>query len=126
MEARAGYRPVPGPVDRASFLAEQRRNRRSSWVFGWFAALAVLATGIPLSIVVAPLLYALFLPLGLVMTMRYPHSAWELLLVLPGAIMPALIAFTLHPSHITVNAPEGTHALQSAWPVLIAACWLVM
>ena len=126
MEARAGYRPVPGPVDRASFLAEQRRNRRSSWVFGAFAFLAVIATGVPLSIVVAPLLYLAVLPVGVVMAKLHPHSGWDLLLVVPAIVIPALVAFTLDPSHIKLLDPQGQHALQSPLPVLIAACWLVV
>lgn len=54
-----GYAPVPGPVNRESFLDAQARNRRASWWFTALSAFAVLLMGIPLSAVISPLLYAL-------------------------------------------------------------------
>ena len=42
--------------DRVHFLDEQRRNRRRSLRFGVFAVIAVAVTGLPLCVVIAPLL----------------------------------------------------------------------
>lgn len=51
------YAPVAGPADRTSFLEEQARNRRASWRMGALCALAIFIMGIPVSIVLTPLLY---------------------------------------------------------------------
>lgn len=53
-----------GPVDRVTFFEEQRRNRRRSWRFSALGLLAVLATGIPVSIIITPYLYAFLLLTG--------------------------------------------------------------
>ncbi len=54
------YAPVPGPADRESFFAAAARNRRASWRLTALSTLAILILGIPLSTVVAPLLYGAF------------------------------------------------------------------
>ena len=54
------WRPIPGPVDRESFFAAQARNRRATWRLGAVGVLAVLLMGIPLSVVVSPLVWAAF------------------------------------------------------------------
>src|SRR6266542_2107267 len=53
------WRPVPGPVDRESFFAAQARNRRATWRLAAVCIVAVLLMGIPLSVVVSPLVWAL-------------------------------------------------------------------
>ncbi|HKY22996.1 MAG TPA: hypothetical protein VJM31_17410 [Vicinamibacterales bacterium] len=50
---------LPGPVDRVHFLDEQRRNRRASWRFSLFAAVAAVLSGLPLSILLSPVLFGL-------------------------------------------------------------------
>jgi len=50
-----------GPSDRVSFLAEQRRRRREGWRLSVLCALAVLVTGLPLSVVLTPVIYAALL-----------------------------------------------------------------
>ncbi len=50
---------IAGPVDRAHFLDEQRRNRRASWRFSVFAVVAAILSGLPLSILLSPLLFGL-------------------------------------------------------------------
>ncbi len=52
---------VAGPVDRVSFFDEQRRNRRATWRLAAASALALFVVGVPLSFVLAPLLYAIAL-----------------------------------------------------------------
>ena len=54
----AAYAPVPGPVDRDSFDAAQRRHRRASWRFTFLSGLSILLMGIPMSAIVTPLLAA--------------------------------------------------------------------
>jgi len=58
MPEMAAYAPVPGPVNRESFLDAQSRHRRASWRFTALSALAIGLMGIPLSAVISPLLYA--------------------------------------------------------------------
>ncbi|MGE0823945.1 MAG: M48 family metalloprotease [Candidatus Binatia bacterium] len=47
-----------GPIDRVSFFVEQRRNRRATWRMTVACGIALLLVGIPLSLVLSPLLYA--------------------------------------------------------------------
>ncbi|HTN72387.1 MAG TPA: M48 family metalloprotease [Methylomirabilota bacterium] len=55
------YTTVQGPVDRTSFFDEQRRNRRATWRLAVACGLAIVIVGVPLSLVLAPLLYAIAL-----------------------------------------------------------------
>jgi Zn-dependent protease with chaperone function len=48
--------PEPTRPDRVHFLVEQRRNRRRSRRFGVFAVVAVALAGLPLCVIIAPLL----------------------------------------------------------------------
>jgi Zn-dependent protease with chaperone function len=48
-------------VDRVSFFAEQRRRRRQTWQVSAVCALATVLTGIPLSLVFTPVLFAVLL-----------------------------------------------------------------
>jgi hypothetical protein len=56
--------PVPGPVDRESFFEAQRRHRRATWRLSTVCVAAVAIMGIPLSLVLTPVLYALVLLLA--------------------------------------------------------------
>jgi Zn-dependent protease with chaperone function len=65
MTARQGGSPAAAgrfaPADRVSFLAEQRRRRRQTWRLSALCTLAVAITGLPLSVVLTPIVYALLL-----------------------------------------------------------------
>src|SRR5690349_10152252 len=50
-----------GPLDRASFFAEQQRNRRATWRLFAACVAAILLMGIPLCLVITPLVYAVML-----------------------------------------------------------------
>ena len=63
----AGAPPHLGPLDRVSFLAEQRRRRRETWRLSAACTAAVLVAGLPLSAVLTPAVYAAML-LGLRVT----------------------------------------------------------
>ena len=49
------------PRDRESFLDAQRRNRRATWRLSALCVLAAVVMGIPLALIVTPLLYAVAL-----------------------------------------------------------------
>lgn len=56
---RAGWTVVPGPANRESFYRAQRRHRRATWRLAFISAIAALLTGIPMSIALTPVLFAL-------------------------------------------------------------------
>jgi Zn-dependent protease with chaperone function len=123
----AGEHPLArGPIDRVSFFAEQARNRRASWVFGALSAVAVTITGIPLGVLAAPLLYIVVMPLGLVMTALFPHSAWTLMLVLPAAVFPLLAGAAANTAHIAFTGPQGVVALHGTALLAIATALAVL
>ena len=70
--------PVPGPVDRVHFLDEQRRNRRASWRFSIFALVAVALSGLPLCILISPVLFGLALVVAHVLNLvvPIPEDVW--------------------------------------------------
>lgn len=63
---------MPGPADRASFFEEQMRHRRSTWKLGALCVVAVLAMGIPVSLVVTPVLFAALLVAAHVINLFVP------------------------------------------------------
>jgi Zn-dependent protease with chaperone function len=52
---------IPGPVDRTHFFDAQRRHRRASWRWSVVAGVAAVLSGLPLSILLSPLLFGLTL-----------------------------------------------------------------
>jgi Zn-dependent protease with chaperone function len=52
---------VLGPRDRESFFDAQRRNRRATWRLSAVSVLAAVVMGIPLALIVTPLIYAVTL-----------------------------------------------------------------
>ncbi len=58
------YAFVPGPVDRVSFFEEQTRNRRTTWRLAAACGLAIVVMGIPISIVLTPVFFALALAIA--------------------------------------------------------------
>src|SRR5688572_28439028 len=72
---------APGPVDRVHFLDEQRRNRRASWRFSVFAVAAAALSGLPLSLLLSPLLFGLTLVIfhGVDLVAPIPAWAWQTL-----------------------------------------------
>jgi Zn-dependent protease with chaperone function len=71
--------PVLGPAHRETFTDAQHRNRRASWRFSLLSAVAVLVTGIPLCIVVTPVLFgvALFVAHVIDLFAPLPPEFWD-------------------------------------------------
>lgn len=62
LDAKTAYLVMTGAaIDRVHFLDEQRRNRRRSLRFSAFAVVAVGLAGIPLCVLVSPLLFGIAL-----------------------------------------------------------------
>ncbi len=53
-----GWRSIPGPADRDTFFAQQARYRRETWKLTALCLFGILLMGIPLSIVVSPLVWS--------------------------------------------------------------------
>ncbi|HTD60642.1 MAG TPA: hypothetical protein VK679_08315, partial [Gemmatimonadaceae bacterium] len=81
--AQSPYKPIPGPVDRVTFFTMQRRHRRASWRFSAAAIAAVFLTGLPLSILITPLLYAVALLVGEVTNARWLAQLHDVPLLFP-------------------------------------------
>jgi Zn-dependent protease with chaperone function len=73
------YAPVPGPVDRESFFAAQRRHRRATWKLTAGSAVAAVVTGVPLSFVLTPVVFAVILILTrlLHIVVPVPDVVWD-------------------------------------------------
>jgi Zn-dependent protease with chaperone function len=66
---------APGPIgprDRESFLNAQRRNRRATWRVSVLCVLSALVMGIPLTLVLTPLVYVGTLILAQIMNYFFP------------------------------------------------------
>lgn len=73
------YAPVLGPADRESFFAAQRRHRRATWKLTVGSAAAAIVTGIPLSFVLTPIVFAAILILTRVLhiVVPVPDLIWD-------------------------------------------------
>jgi Zn-dependent protease with chaperone function len=73
------YAPVLGPADRESFFAAQRRHRRATWKLTAGSGVAAIVTGIPLSLVLTPIIFAAILILTrlLQIVVPVPDAVWE-------------------------------------------------
>ncbi len=72
---------MPGPLDRTTFYAEQRRNRRAAWPLFLLSALSVAAMGIPFSLVVTPFLFIVVLVVlgATALVHPVPNQVWTTL-----------------------------------------------
>jgi len=68
------------PRDRESFLDAQRRNRRATWRISVLCALSAVVMGIPLALIVTPLLYAVVVIGADILNYVWPlpHVFWQL------------------------------------------------
>lgn len=62
-QTRPSYRTIPGPADRVLFDEMQTRQRTAARRYGFFGVLAVALAGIPVSLIVTPLVF-IFLLIG--------------------------------------------------------------
>ena len=85
--------PPPAPVRRTTFFEEQARFRRRALRFAVFGALAVALTGIPVSLMVTPVLYLVVLTTAHLIDLVTPVSPafWELVRA-AGRLLPAVFA----------------------------------
>jgi Zn-dependent protease with chaperone function len=103
-----------GPGDRVAFFDEQRRNRRATWRLAVASVAGVAAMGLPVSLVITPLVYGFVLICGELFNLVHPLPAAVI-----GPIASALTAFGA-----ALDGLSGKFAGQTAAPsalVLLAA-----
>jgi Zn-dependent protease with chaperone function len=116
-ESHGGNLAVPGPADREHFFAAQARNRRATWRLTALAVLGVLLMGVPMSVVISPLLYAAFFVLNDVVNLVVPTPN---LLYLAAHLdqNPAwtgLLEFTRNALVVAALVLPGSLAMLLAW-----------
>lgn len=78
-ETVAPFAPVPGPIDRESFFDAQARHRRQSWRLTALCGFGAVVTGIPLSLILTPLIFAVVLVFTRVLdiVLPIPDALWN-------------------------------------------------
>lgn len=113
-------------VERVHFLEEQRRNRRRSARFSVFAVVAVALAGIPLCVILAPLLYGVVLVAahGVDLVAPLPERQWELLHEVAFALPAVWNAVRGEPTRVTLGTltllyvAPGAIVMLVAWPLV--------
>ncbi|MGH7966156.1 MAG: M48 family metalloprotease [Candidatus Binatia bacterium] len=118
---------LPGPIDRVSFFEEQKRNRRATWRLAAACGLAIIVMGIPLCIVLTPLLYALSLIVIHTVNLFTPIPAVMQALASTAALVGAAFEYFLEEAEVQVpffKAFLGLGALLLPGIGLAGAVWL--
>lgn len=76
---QAEYAHIPGPVNRESFFAAQRRHRRATWKLTAACAFAAIVTGIPLSLALTPVIFVVVVILTRLVgfVVAVPVEVWD-------------------------------------------------
>ena len=64
--------PPRGPRDRESFFDAQKRNRRATWRMSGLAVMSALVMGLPLTLILTPLIYAVALIVTQIVSYFFP------------------------------------------------------
>lgn len=115
------------PIDRVHFLDEQRRNRRRSRRFSVFAVVAVTLSGVPLCVIVAPLLFGAILVVAhaIDVVSPLPASMWAWLREIVFAFPDLLASLRGRPVDIhwgtlaLVYVVPGALLMLLAWPFIL-------
>lgn len=121
------WTPPPGPVDRVSFFEEQKRNRRATWRLAAACALAIVVMGVPLCIVLTPLLYAFSLIVVHTVNLFTPIPGVMQALASTAALVGATFETFLGEAEVPVSFSQallGIAALLLPGVGLAGAVWL--
>ena len=119
------YAPVLGPVDRESFFAAQRRHRRATWRLTAGSAGAAIVTGIPLSLVLTPIVFAAILILTrlLHIIVPVPDVVWDAYRG-TGLVLADVVEATDDPATPNIEEDDFSRIPISLF-LKAAAVWLV-
>jgi len=95
--------PCQGPSVEIRFFAAHRRQRRAAGFYAGLVILALVASGLPLGIAVAPLLYVASMPIAMVMSLFYPKTGWDAMRYGVPIMIPLLIAMAFSHSDYRVH-----------------------
>jgi Zn-dependent protease with chaperone function len=104
------YAPVLGPVNRESFFAAQRRHRRATWRLTAICAVAAVIAGIPLSMALTPVIYAVIIIMTKLadIVLPIPNAVWDAY-VWAGSLLPQAVEALDDPA--TPGVSEGDISL---------------
>lgn len=101
------HQSFPGPVDRESFFAAQRRFQRRTWLIAVLCVLAILLMGLPLCAITAPLFWTLLF-IGL--------DCLNLVVPIPDLLTPVL-----HAIERVVHGADDLVPLNQLLPFVLAS-----
>jgi Zn-dependent protease with chaperone function len=127
--AAGPHPPIPGPVERTTFFWEQARHRRRTLRFSALSTVLVALGGMPISLVVTPLLFAALLLLGHTADLiaPLPHWFWERVDA-AGHTLPALVALLeeSHPPGAWAAAVPGLLLLVVPGMAFMLGLWMLV
>jgi Zn-dependent protease with chaperone function len=127
------WQPVAGPADRTTFFAEQARHRRATWRLSVMATLSIVLAGLPLSLVVTPIVYLAIIVLTKLASFVVPISpavprlfrsvAWSI-----GMLMAAVEASDKGPVPASILGPALVGVLMLVLPGILTmvVLWLLL
>jgi Zn-dependent protease with chaperone function len=127
------WQQVAGPADRTSFFAEQARHRRVTWRLSALAVLAVILAGMPLSMVVTPIIFLAIILLTKLLSVMvlmppavpelYRSVAWSI-----GAIFDAVEASDQGPVPMAMmwSALVGVVLLLTPGILAMTGLWMLL
>jgi len=126
----SGWQPVAGPVDRVSFFEEQARHRRATWRLAAASTLAVVLAGIPLSLVVTPIVFLVLILLTKAVSLVVPVSPavpqlYRSVALAIGSIVEAMDRWPPPPA-LLGSAMAGALALVVPGILTMLACWMLL
>ena len=127
MEGSVPRSAVPGPADRESFFEAQRRHRRATWRLSAVCVAAVAIMGIPLSLVLTPVLYALVLLLAdlVDLLVPVPDGFWRGLAVLASLVVRVIGGFLGEETPASLaQMVVGLGAMLAPGAVVMVLIWL--
>src|SRR4051812_95779 len=127
------WQPIAGPTDRASFFAEQARHRRATWRLSAAATLSIILAGLPLSLVVTPIVFlaiivltkltSFIVPLSPAVPRLFRSVAWSI-----GMLMELVDAIDKEPVPSSILWPALLGVLMLVLPgiLMMVVLWLLL
>ena len=119
-----------GRADRVSFFEEQARHRRSTWRLAGASVLAIVLAGLPLSLVVTPLVFLVIIVLTKLSSFVYPlppsiPQAYRAVAMAIGSILDAMDKWPPPPA-LLGSAIAGGFALMAPGILIMLVFWILL